>query len=391
MNNRLRLFCPDELLPRDGSAARLAAWAGQPGVAVVVGLPDLHWKRRNAAPTGAALASRDFLFSGFLDAGLGCGMLLVALEASQARRNDGEWRELEQRLRDALIAPGHPAERATLVEILEADADAGSSPSARGKGKREDGELRRLLPERYLERARADFGTVGGGNHFVELLEVDAVHDGRAAAAAALELESQLLLIHSGSGRLGRAMGRLYALPGRSLRHARDLGYHLARHAALLFQAGREFARLPAESAAGRHFLRVARAMQRLGAANRAEIARRAMRVLGNEGQPRWASDHPHNFVAREEVGGEVCFVHRHGAAARAGFGLLPLAGGPGQASYLVAPCVHPEALDCLPHGAGRDGAGDFKSITAVVEALRREGLAHPVARCRARTAVKFR
>ncbi|MBE7558624.1 RtcB family protein [bacterium] len=141
--------------------------------------------------------------------------------------------------------------------------DRGSEGDSRREPASDDASVHSLLPQRYRERAHDDFGAVGGGNHFVEIWEAVEVLD----APSQIQTGARFLVVHAGSGRLGRTIGRMYAEPRRSLRHARELAYHLARHPMLLAQMGRRFARLPADSAAGRHFLAAARAVQAWGAA----------------------------------------------------------------------------------------------------------------------------
>lgn len=390
--SRLRLFCPPSLIPPDGSLDRLSEWARQPGVEAVVALPDLHWKKRNAAPTGAVLASREFLFPGFLDHGLGCGMLVIALD--DAARPLDSWPRLQSRVNAAWHTP---------------PLTGGSEGDSRREPASDDASVHSLLPQRYRERAHDDFGAVGGGNHFVEIWEAVEVLD----APSQIQTGARFLVVHAGSGRLGRTIGRMYAEPRRSLRHARELAYHLARHPMLLAQMGRRFARLPADSAAGRHFLAAARAVQAWGAANRAEIARRALAAMGlDETAVHWGCDFPHNYVEHEEIDGRRMFVHRHGATQKRGPRLFfreglsdtahpagktgadpifaPLAGGPGEANYLVCPRENTDALASLPHGAGKNGEGTFKPIAQVADALYDEGLASLAARCQARVVVKF-
>ncbi len=59
------------------------------------------------------------------------------------------------------------------------------------------------VSERALERGRAQLGTVGSGNHFVEIGYVAEVYDPPAAAAFGLERDRMTVLIHSGSRGLG--------------------------------------------------------------------------------------------------------------------------------------------------------------------------------------------
>src|SRR5439155_1475641 len=75
------------------------------------------------------------------------------------------------------------------------------------------------VSETALERGRSQVGTLGSGNHFLEVQRVDEVYDARAAAALGLVAGQVTVMIHSGSRGLGyqvcddalRTMGRAMA------------------------------------------------------------------------------------------------------------------------------------------------------------------------------------
>lgn len=59
------------------------------------------------------------------------------------------------------------------------------------------------VSDHALERGRAQLGTVGSGNHFVEVGYVDEVYDERAASALGLYKDQMTVLVHTGSRGLG--------------------------------------------------------------------------------------------------------------------------------------------------------------------------------------------
>ncbi len=59
------------------------------------------------------------------------------------------------------------------------------------------------MSEHAMERGRAQLGTVGSGNHFVEVGYVDEVYDGRGASALGLYKDQMTVLVHTGSRGLG--------------------------------------------------------------------------------------------------------------------------------------------------------------------------------------------
>ena len=60
-----------------------------------------------------------------------------------------------------------------------------------------------LISDRALERGKAQLGTLGSGNHFVEVGYVDEVYDEHAAKALGLFLDQVTIIVHTGSRGLG--------------------------------------------------------------------------------------------------------------------------------------------------------------------------------------------
>ena len=84
----------------------------------------------------------------------------------------------------------------------------------RGYGSSEDSELieaqgripdndPECVSDRAMERGRAQLGTLGSGNHFVEVGYVEEVFDEEAASAMGLEKDQMTVLVHTGSRGLG--------------------------------------------------------------------------------------------------------------------------------------------------------------------------------------------
>src|SRR5258706_7161903 len=71
------------------------------------------------------------------------------------------------------------------------------------EGGRLEGADPRQVSERARERGRAQLGTLGSGNHFVEVQRVSEIHDERAARALGLEIDGITVSIHTGSRGLG--------------------------------------------------------------------------------------------------------------------------------------------------------------------------------------------
>jgi release factor H-coupled RctB family protein len=162
-------------------------------------------------------------------------------------------------------------------------------------------------------------GTIGGGNHFAELLRVEALHGEVEIDPAGL-----YLMVHSGSRGLGHAI----------------LERHLARHNVAGLPAGDE--------ACARYLVSHADAMA-WAVLNRELIAERFLDRLGTSGER--MLDICHNSVTPHQGG----WLHRKGAAP-ADKGLVVIPGSRGDMTYLVRPRLEraDAALHSLAHGAGR-------------------------------------
>lgn len=155
------------------------------------------------------------------------------------------------------------------------------------------------------------FGTIGGGNHFCEIL--------KRVEGDSFDANHLYALIHTGS----RAMG------------ARVFNQVLP----LLHDGYLELEHMQNYLAAHDHAVTFAKA-------NRAAIASHLCDILGAHSE--LIADSPHNLIEAFEGG----WLHRKGAA-KAG-GLVPLAGSRSAPSYLMQCLINPDALSSLAHGAGR-------------------------------------
>ena len=272
---------------------QLAQTATLPGVLRAVGMPDLH--PGQGSPVGAALLTEGIVYPHLVGSDVGCGMALwdtgVAL-----RKVDIDRLERRLDLERTQEPSGH--------EQLEAE---GAQPTGH----------------------EAALGTVGGGNHFAELLAIESVVDAEAAELLGLDRRRACLLVHSGSRGLGAAL----------------YGDHLERWG----RAG-----LEASSDAGQAYLDAHDNAVRWARANRAVVAERFLAALRGKG--RRLIDITHNGVERLE-GAEAGWLHRKGAAP-AGVGPVVIPGSRGDLSYVVAPRGDGRRnLASLAHGAGRKWA----------------------------------
>jgi release factor H-coupled RctB family protein len=171
------------------------------------------------------------------------------------------------------------------------------------------------IPGGYTE----GLGTVGRGNHFVELARVGTVLDAAHAARLGLAAGDLVLVVHSGSRGFGERILRAHT-EVHGAGPAADPAAYLAAHDDAV----------------------------RWGSLNRRLLAARVALALGAQpAEP--VVDQCHNLVkVREGV-----YLHRKGAAPGDGRDVL-VAGTRGTPSYLVAAHAGAEANHSVAHGAGR-------------------------------------
>ena len=214
------IFADAELIKqvrRDQAPQQVANVAHLPGlVGQSMAMPDIHWGY--GFPIGGVAAAdvdAGVISPGGVGYDINCGVRLVRtdLRVSDIR---GRVRALVDRLfRNVPSGVGSTGK----LKLSRADERAVLREGAQwavkqGFGWKEDIErteqLGRLdgaepdaLSERAMERGRPQLGTLGAGNHFLEIQEVKAVYDEEAARTFGLEEGQITVMIHTGSRGLG--------------------------------------------------------------------------------------------------------------------------------------------------------------------------------------------
>jgi tRNA-splicing ligase RtcB len=191
-----------------------------------------------------------------------------------------------------------------------------------------------LLNRRKTKDAWAfQIGTLGGGNHFIELC-LD-------------EQDKVWLMLHSGSRGIGNAIGEYYI--SKAKEYLEGQGYGLP---------DKDLAWLPEENPLFMDYWRAVLWAQHYAALNRQamldDILKGIRRYLPPFNMSRAVINCHHNYVAREYHGGENVYVTRKGAI-RAGLGEMGIIpGSMGAASYIVEGLGNEESFCSCSHGAGR-------------------------------------
>lgn len=215
------------------------------------------------------------------------------------------------------------------------------------------------------DRQKNEMGTLGSGNHYLEVQQVTKVYDHQVASAFSLKESGMVVSIHCGSRGLGHQIGTEFLRE--MLLAAKSAGIDLP---------DRELACAPIESEAGRRYLRAMRAGINCAFANRqilTHLVREAFQVIFPNEELPLLYDVSHNTCKAEEhlIDGRraLLFVHRKGATRALGpnhpdlpevfrqTGQPVLIGGTmGTASYILVGAKESETLSFSSscHGADR-------------------------------------
>jgi tRNA-splicing ligase RtcB len=320
------------------------------------------------------------------------------------------------------VASGWGEER-DLARIEEQGCMAGAMPE--------------FVSDDAKRRQRKEIGTLGSGNHYLEVQYVSEIFDEGLAAGYGLSKRQAVISIHCGSRGLGHQIGTDF------LR-----AMAVAAHTFGIMLPDRELACAPIKSELGQHYLGAMRSATNCALANREVLTSFTRTVFARffpDASLELLYDVSHNTCKEEthEVNGVAkrLFVHRKGATRAFGpnhpdlptdlrsFGQPVLIGGSmGTGSYVLAglPASETAAFSSACHGAGRamsrneagrrwkgrqvqdelrgqgvivksfssrgiaeEAPGAYKDVSAVAVAAERAGLAKRVARLKPLVCVK--
>ncbi|NWN91108.1 RtcB family protein [Marinobacter adhaerens] len=301
-------------------------------------MPDTH--QGYGMPIGAVLATKGAIVPNAVGVDIGCGMcsLRTTLEEIDA---------------DDLKA---------IMKIVRETVPVGFShhdePQDEAWMPRIKGELP-IVSQEY-ERALYQVGTLGSGNHFIEIQKGS---DGYI-----------WIMIHSGSRNLGFTVAN----------HYDDLAKQLNKDAGN--EAPEGLAYLPESSEYFKLYQDEMNYCLEFALANRTLMMERVKaaftEVVSDVGFADFINK-PHNFAAEEKHFGETVIVHRKGATrARSGeWGMIP--GSQGTRSFLVKGKGEAQSFESCSHGAGRimsrSQARKRLDLKEEVDALKRQGILHAI------------
>ena len=282
-------------------------------------MPDAHLGR--GATVGSVIPTLRAIMPAAVGVDIGCGMAAVRTQFDVGElRAKGSLAPLRESIERTIpLGAGHHNRKvvATSVprveELTHLAEEAGFDPSRDKKG------------------WEAQLGTLGSGNHFIEVT-VD-------------EADRVWLFLHSGSRGVGNKIAQRHTAVAREACAGADL-------------PDPDLAYLTEDTEEFWTYIRELRWAQHYALLNREEMMDRVVRqtseFVGTEVVEQERISCHHNYTESEEHFGEQVWVSRKGAidASAGRAGLIP--GSMGTASYVVAGKGRPESLHSSPHGAGR-------------------------------------
>lgn len=347
--------------------------------------PDFH--KGAGIPIGTVMMTKGFAVPQAMGNDINCGMRFYTTDLSEDRIQE-KLSELAGKIRHTFFEGGRQIPmtgrqrqamfRYGLEGLLETNNDSKKSglwryyqPEIqerwlsrtvfRGSLKADDTEGLEDFIGSYDQLAYDDqIGTIGGGNHFLEVQRVAEIYDGQTANAWNIKKGAVAVMLHAGSLTIGHHSGLLnrricqdiYPV---GLAHPENKIYPIPEAGAVP-DAWNRF-----QSASGN--------AANFGFANRLFLGFMIQDVFTDvlgECEMNLLYDAPHNYIWKKRIGGEEYYIHRKGACCAGGceemegtefayYGepvMIP--GSMGSSSYLLRGLGNPNSLWSASHGAGR-------------------------------------
>ena len=297
----------------------------------VAAMPDVH--AGIGATVGSVIATRSAIIPAAVGVDIGCGMNAVRLSLRADDLPDN-LRHIRSAI-EAAVPVGFEQHPSTRVRGSHQERTARSLQQRLAVIARKHPALAKMQ-RRFDETWICQLGTLGGGNHFIELC-VD-------------EAQSVWVMLHSGSRGIGNVIGRYFIEAAKK---------DMERQQASL--PDRDLAYFAEGSRLFDDYVEAVEWAQNYALLNRREMMRLLLETLQRELKvpAKWSVEGEainchHNYVERETHFGADVYVTRKGAiSAREGeMGIIP--GSMGARSYIVRGLGNPESFCSCAHGAGR-------------------------------------
>jgi len=204
-------------LGHDLSLQQLAEAATLPlVVSPVIGMPDIH--EGYGLPIGGVMATKGLISVGAVGMDINCGVrLLTSSLAYEPKEINPEKLRLMMNKIIREVPIGLGSERKSLPEGIDFEAtclkgaehivavgygEENDLSSIEEEGKLTHAKIETVTPKAF-KRARRELGTLGSGNHFIEIQKLEKIYDEGLAKSWGLFENQICLMVHSGSRALG--------------------------------------------------------------------------------------------------------------------------------------------------------------------------------------------
>lgn len=299
-------------------------------------------------PIGGVMATKGVIVPNAVGVDIGCGMCAVKTSLTEINRET--LKKILGEIRNTIPLGLNRHKEDQDVELMP--------PSPSGY----DGDFSDCpIVEREWDNALKSLGTLGGGNHFIEIQKGDDGHI--------------WIMIHSGSRNLGKQVADHYNKMAREI----NKKYFSSIDDKI------ELAFLPLDSNEGEYYMREMNYCVEFALANRKHMMSRIKRIFHNYLDVDFDEiiNIAHNYARMENHFNENVMIHRKGAtlASVDTIGIIP--GSQGTKSYIVKGKGNPDSFNSCSHGAGRKmGRKDAEKkldLKAEIYGLDSQGILHAI------------
>ncbi len=300
-----------------GAMAQAVNVANHPAVFHHVALmPDCH--QGYGMPIGGVAALKDAISPNMVGVDIGCGMIAVQTDIPVKYLLKQQLREILQQIKRAVPTGFNKYKKKQTWDGFNAGPP-------------------KWMDTKKWDTAKKSLGTLGGGNHFIEV--------------QADESDRIWLMLHSGSRNLGKTIADFHNRVAIKLNKKMNIS-----------AVNKDLAFLPSDSNEGEAYQRDMKFALAYALENRKRMMLRFKQIFAEtlknfhhtEVHFLQEINIHHNFAALEKHFGRQVWVHRKGAtsAGKNEMGIIP--GSMGTPSYIVKGLGNPESFMSCSHGAGR-------------------------------------
>lgn len=326
----------------DGAMAQVLNLANYPyAFSHVAIMPDAHCGY--GMPIGGVLATKDVIIPNAVGVDIGCGM--CAIRTSLTDISTEKLKAIMSDIRNVVPLGFKHHKKAQDINLMPQNYNI----------------KKMFIARKEYESALHQIGTLGGGNHFIEMQKGS---DGYI-----------WIMVHSGSRNIGLKVANHYNI------EAKNISSELKEKIPRQF----DLACLPTKHEIGRAYMNEMNFCLEFAKANRDLIMTNIKKIFCDHSSCTFDSfiNIHHNYAALEKHFSQEVFIHRKGAtSARAGqLGIIP--GSQGSTSYIVEGKGNPDSFCSCSHGAGRKmGRKQAKRILDLnheINKLDKQGILHSI------------